>query len=260
MNRQEQIDVWQSWLANHGIPSFPLYGIMNSACRCVKADRCPTPGKHPKIRGWRSLEYPYNVSSTDNLGVSTDSLVVIDIDSGNVIPDDLPETFTVSTGRGLHLWYWANADHPIRNAAGWRPKIDIRSVGGLVAAPTSRHISGAEYTYIGGDIRPVPQIVLDTRDRYVARERRDDVTEVPTETQPMVQPLIDALAVEMENAPAGERNATLFRLACRFFEMAESGWAGEDGLWELFHAARRAGLGTDEISQCIDSASRSLTK
>jgi hypothetical protein len=260
MDRTEQIAAWQAWFTGHGIPTFPLFGILNGKCRCQDGEACRQPGKHPKIRGWRSLDEPALVGSLDNLGVSTDNLVVVDIDSGDKIPSDLPDTFTVSTGRGLHLWYWANKDHPIRNSAGWRPKIDIRSVGGLVAAPPSRHISGAEYTYLRGEIQPVPSVVLETQSRYERRERKAAVSAVPGETNPLIQPLIDGLVSEVESAPEGERNHTLFRVACRFFELAEGNWAGEDSLWLIFHAARRNGLSAGEIINTIESASGSLTK
>lgn len=259
MERLEQIRAWQEWLKGQGLQTFPLFGIMNGQCRCQDGSECRTPGKHPKTKGWRNLEVDKPVGALDNLGVSTDLLVVVDIDHGEV-PSDLPETFTVSTGRGTHLWYWADPDHPIRNAVGWRPKIDIRSVGGLVAAPPSRHISGSEYTYVGGEIQPVPDVVLAERPRYEHKERKEQVEFIPSDTHQFIQPTIQGLADEVENAPEGERNHTLFRCLCRFFELAESGWAGEDSLREIFQAARRNGLSTAEINATIESASRSLTK
>lgn len=260
MDRVEQIKAWQTWLWNQGIPTFPLYGIMNGQCRCSLGSKCHNAGKHPKIKGWRHLAEPYNVGSLDNLGVSTDSLVVVDIDSGDVVPSDLPETFTVTTGRGLHLWYWANPDHPISNAAGWRPKIDIRSVGGLVAAPPSKHSSGAEYTYVGGEIQPVPSTVVETQKRHVQREKKAQVTQLAADTDDLMWPLAEALAEEVEDAPHGKRNATLFMVLCRYFELAETRALGEDALRLIFDAGRRNGLQAGEILTTIDSASRSLTK
>lgn len=260
MDRAEHIQIWQDWLWGHGLPSFPLFGVLNGQCRCSNGPECRTPGKHPKQGGWRQYDEPQRVGTLDNLGVSTDRLVIVDVDDMSAVPSDLPETFTVSTGKGIHLWYWANPDHPIRNATGWRRKVDIRSVGGLVAAPPSRHVSGAEYSYVGGEIQPVPEIVLATRERYTERERKPQVTAIPTDTVDFIAPTILRLVEEMEGAPEGERNATLFRTACRFFELAEGGWAGQDALWEIVHAAKRAGLSAGEIQQTIDSASRSLTR
>lgn len=258
--RQEEIDAWQGYLRDIGIPTFPLFGITNGKCRCTEAEHCRNPGKHPKIKGWRHLQESVQARALDNIGASTDRLVVIDIDTGLAIPEDLPETLTISTGRGLHLWYWANPEHAITNAVNWRPKIDIRSVGGLVAVPPSVHVSGSVYTYVGGEIQPVPSLVLETQRAYVQRERKPQITSVPSETSDMMRPLLDGLVAEAGSAAEGERNHTLFRVLCRFFELAEAGWAGRDGLEEICAAAYRNGLSVVEIKRTVDSASRSLTR
>jgi hypothetical protein len=259
VDRRELIDFWQGYLCDNGIPTFPLFGVMNGACRCRDGALCKNPGKHPKAKGWRDLTAPIPVGLHDNVGASTDSLVVVDIDSGTEIPSDLPETFTVSTGRGLHLWYWADPSHPISNATGWRPKIDIRSVGGLVAAPPSRHVSGAEYTWIHGEITKVPGFILETQKRYERREKRPPVESVPSSTSPFVEPIVRGLVEEVGSAPEGERNSTLFRVLCRFFELAASGWAGEDALRDICSAAIGNGLDLSEIERTAESSRRSLS-
>lgn len=260
MDRTDQIRQWQDWYANRGLISFPLFGITNGECRCDRGASCKQPGKHPKISGWRTLDAPAYVGALDNLGVSTDPLVVVDVDHGEV-PADLPDTFTVQTARGYHLWYRADKSHPIRNAAGWRPGVDLRAVGGLVAAPPSRTVTGGEYRYAGGgDIAPVPGFILEERQRYTERRRRPEVESVPTDTLPMIQPLVDGLVDEIQGAQTGERNHTLFRVACRFFEMAERGLMGTDALQEIMDAAISIGLSAHETTQTIQSASRSLTE
>jgi hypothetical protein len=257
MTRLEQIKAWQDWFSGLGIVTFPLFGITNGKCRCREGDGCAQPGKHPKVKGWRTLEDSVTPGPLDNLGVSTDHLVVVDVDSGD-IPDDLPPTFTVSTGRGFHLWYYADQSHPIRNRAGWRPKIDIRAVGGLVAAPPSRHISGSEYTYLGGTIQPVPQFILDDHERHVERRRvdREAVTHVPDTTHEHMLPLVESLMAEMAGAPEGERNSTLFKIACRIFDLSRTGWVGGDALVMLVGAAVQAGLTHAEAARTIESAAR----
>lgn len=259
-DRYETLKIWQGWLSTQGLPSFPLYGIINGICRCRDGEACRTPGKHPKVRGWRSVQADSfePVGPLDNLGVSTDRLVVVDIDSDSV-PDDLPDTFTVSTGRGWHLWYRADPLKAIGNATGWRSKIDIRSVGGLVAAPGSRHQSGTEYIYTGGDITPVPSIILDSFEERRERKRREQVTTVPDDTEEIIRPLIEGMIDQMLSAAQGTRNDTFFKIMCRYFELASKGWAGADALRDLYQAAVQAGLGTSEAQAVIDSASRSLT-
>lgn len=258
MDRREQLDAWQTYLTSLDLMTFPLFGVMNGKCRCREGVNCPNPGKHPKVKGWRSLSVPEPIGALDNLGVATDKLVVLDFDASQTRPPDLPETFTVFTARGMHLWYWANPSHPIRNATGWRPKVDIRSVGGLVACPPSLTVKGTEYTYMGGDIQPVPQVVLDTRDKYVARERRS-IKQIPSETPALMESMAEALALEVIGAASGERNATLFRVGCRFFELAEGGWLGADALNLIIEAAVHVGLSPTEARATLDSASRNLS-
>lgn len=255
MTRLELIRIWQGYLSGLGLPSFPLWGITNGKCRCSQGADCSQPGKHPKISGWRTLTGPVEVGALDNLGVSTDNLVVVDVDLP-VIPDDLPETFTVSTGRGFHLWYWANPDYPIRNRTSWRPKVDIRAVGGLVAAPPSRHYLGHTYEYTQGEIRPVPDFILKDHERHTARQKKDAVTEVPDSTDDSILPLVENLLAEVENAPNGERNATLFRVACRLMDLARTGWVGGDSIQALISSAERAGLTRQEAARTIESATR----
>lgn len=258
MDRSEHIQAWQIWLADQGLMSFPLFGVMNGRCRCREGDQCANPGKHPKIKGWRKLDAPHPVGVLDNLGVATDRLVVVDFDNTRKIPEDLPDTFTVHTARGMHLWYWANPEHPIRNSTGWRPKVDIRSVGGLVAAPPSMTVKGTEYTYVGGDIQPCPPVIYEAQKRYVDRPKRS-VTSVPDSTDPLMESLAERLALEIITAPSGERNATLFRVACRFFELADKGWLGADALRLLVDSGLHVGLGHAEVLATIESASHNVS-
>lgn len=258
MDRSEQLAAWQTYLTSLGLMSFPLFGVLNGRCRCQQGEACPNPGKHPKIKGWRNLTEPASVGALDNLGVATDKLVVVDFDASQDRPQDLPETFTVFTARGMHLWYWADPKHPIRNATSWRPKVDIRSVGGLVASPPSMTVKGTEYTYMGGEIVPVPAIVTETRDKYMPRERRA-ITQIPEETPALMESMAEALALEVIGAPSGERNATLFRVGCRFFELAEGGWLGADALNLIIEAAVHVGLSPTEARATLDSASKNLS-
>lgn len=258
MDRTEQLTAWVTYFAGHGLPTFPLYGVTNGVCRCPEAETCPNPGKHPKVRGWRALTESSHVGPLDNLGLSTDALVVVDFDAGDPT-DEFPDTFRVQTQRGVHLYYWADPERPIKSQVGWRPKVDIRAKGGLVAAPPSRTVSGAEYTYIGGDFSPVPDFVTNTVRAYVQRDKRDPVEQIPNDTAPQIVPLIDRLVEQVETAAPGERNSTLFAALCRFFELAQSNWAGEDSLSALCQAALRAGLGLEEVKRTVESASRSLT-
>lgn len=258
MDRTEQLIAWTAYFAANGLPTFPLFGVTNGVCRCNEAEACSNPGKHPKVKGWRALAEPVLAGPLDNLGLSTDSLVVVDFDAG-APGTEFPETFRVRTQRGVHLYYWADVERPIKSQVGWRPKVDIRAKGGLVAAPPSRTREGGEYTYEGGDFAPVPEFITNTVKAYVQRDRRDPVENLPSETDVLMRPLMERLVEQVEHAQSGERNQTFFNALCRFFEVASEGWAGEDSLTDLCQAALRCGLGLEEVKRTVESASKSLT-
>ncbi|HEX4770470.1 MAG TPA: bifunctional DNA primase/polymerase [Bryobacteraceae bacterium] len=111
-------------LAEKGWRVFPLHGIVRHQCTCGKAG-CTSPGKHPRIKGWQqnASSDPETVAAywkkwpDSNIGVATGGssrLFVVDIDGPDgeaalrALTDkygSLPETMTVTTGRGRHLYF-----------------------------------------------------------------------------------------------------------------------------------------------------------
>ena len=106
----------------------------------------PLRGKAPVLPGWTSREW----STVDelqewceaghNLGLRTgqaSGVYVVDIDSLE-IPANLPETVTVRTGRGYHLYY--RHQEGLRNTRNRLGEgIDTRGDGGQVVAVGSIH-------------------------------------------------------------------------------------------------------------------------
>jgi hypothetical protein len=75
----------------------------------------------------------------------------------------LPETLTVRTGRGSHLYFAYPDKNIIRNsAAKLAPGLDIRGAGGYVVIPPSVHFSGSVYGFVREDcaIAPAPEWLL----------------------------------------------------------------------------------------------------
>jgi hypothetical protein len=107
--------------------------------------------KYQKIRATETeinqwwLDFP-----EANVGIVTGKLsnvTVIDVDDPSLLKDvSFPETFTVETGRGKHFYYIYTESRNTVNVGG--KKIDLRSEGGYVIAPPSRHSSGKIYTII----------------------------------------------------------------------------------------------------------------
>lgn len=255
---------WVKFYEANGLTYFPLYGIVNGVCRCKAGKNCKgNTGKHP-IRSWKGK--PSRVPrDTDNIGVSTSDLVVVDLD-GNVpieVLDEYPRTFTTGTGHGYHLWYRADPTKPVKSVVGWKPKVDIRAMGGLVAAPPSRHRNGSVYRHVRGDsIQPVPRFLLDSLPAKgeTVRKVGYEVTHMPADTKESMVPLAMSLIDHMENWEQYDsgRNAALFKVCCRFFEMAAFNMLGADVLSEIMDAAQRVGLTPDEIARTVDSARKSV--
>jgi hypothetical protein len=157
------------WFAGKDYAVLPLHSIAeHGACTCGNA-RCESPGKHPyallapnglknataeldTVRQWFDECYWLN------FGVTTDRLLVIDVDrktDGLKTWRDmstqptraLPHTWTVRTGGGgLHVIF-DNTEAKIRNGA-LDKGVDLRGVGGYIVGPYSKHASGGMYKWL----------------------------------------------------------------------------------------------------------------
>ena len=106
--------------------------------------------------------------------VTGKEVVVVDADSAEATAwaeANLPHTpRRVRTSRGVHFYYRADKDLPIKNSADGNNKIDIRGQGGVVIAAGSRHETGHIYEEIidagvDGDWRLLPSLT----EEHVAR-------------------------------------------------------------------------------------------
>ena len=132
-------------------------------------------GKHPAVAwGHAATTNPKMIATwfegrTRNVGISCgpSGLVVLDEDEPDVLNQwaeangvSLPDTYTVITGKGRHLYYaYDHAVAPIRNAAArlfGALAIDVRGDGGFVVADGSVHQNGGVYAYNGAAIAPLP--------------------------------------------------------------------------------------------------------
>lgn len=261
MNEMEE---WVKFYEKNDLVYFPLYGILNGVCRCKDGAACGgNTGKHP-IFSWKGK--PSRMPRpTDNVGISTDNLVVVDLD-GNVpieVLDEYPRTFTTGTGHGYHLWYRADPTKPVKSLVGWRPKVDVRAMGGLVVAPPSRHRNGSVYRHVRGEtIQPVPRFLLDSLPAKGETHRKVgyEITHIPSDTSHGMEALAQSLVEHMENWEHYDsgRNVALFKVCCRFFEMAALNMLGADTLSDIVQAAMRVGLTSGEIERTIESARKSV--
>lgn len=172
-------------MLDQGLHVFPLDHPGQRNCAGLHGPNNPcdgTRGKHPAVV-WGTWAQTVTHKQIDlqwdkrrglaNIGVACgpSNLVILDEDApgelekwGAAYGIALPDTFTVSTGRGRHLYYrWDHAQRPIGNTAkamrGF--KIDVRGKGGYAVAEHSQHASGATYTGNGKPIVGLPDDVAE---------------------------------------------------------------------------------------------------
>lgn len=113
-----------------------------------------------EIEAWRRRFRPLNVGIVTG---AISGLVVLDSDGergdASLAGKHLPPTPTVRTGKGIHRYY-RHPGHPVPNAVGLLPGVDLRGDGGYVVAPPSMHPSGRRYEWVQGlspwDLPPAP--------------------------------------------------------------------------------------------------------
>ncbi len=179
------------------------------------------PDKYPKDYNWRALidkevtrgdiiEMSNAYTEKDlNIGIITgkiSDIIILDIDGEEGFAAlkehgiTLPDTLQATTGRGRH-YYFEYTSHPVlRNAAGYLPKVDIRTDGGLVVSPPSIHPSGNSYEWVNPDaeILPFPNELIELFVLNAAsKSKRTEDRGLPLE----------------ERAIEGSRNYTLFKAA-----------------------------------------------
>ena len=164
---------------------FPLHSIdSNGRCTCGNA-ACKSPGKHPRTpNGVKDASvdqvdltqwFAGNLDS--NIGIATgdvSGLIVVDIDTkkgadwNDLIFGGVDQTIfntpKVKTGAGYHYYYKLPAGVSIKNSANKLGKfIDVRGEGGYVAAPPSKHISGAVYEFANDfdELLEFPKVWID---------------------------------------------------------------------------------------------------
>lgn len=97
-----------------------------------------------KIQEW------WTKSPNANIGIDLNrsNLTVLDFDSGDAPPNiGLPETFTVKTGRGQHLYFKGLLAQGDMYFAG-KHVGEVKSAGGYVVGPKSLHPSGSVYSVL----------------------------------------------------------------------------------------------------------------
>ena len=140
---------------------FPIHGTKDDGTCTCNNPKCTNIGKHPATPdGFKSaskdiekVKRLWAGRKGLNVGVATgeaSGIFVVDIDSAEGEIElakivTLPSTYTVTTGRGKHLYFKYPKDKKIKNGAHVIPGVDIRGTGGYVVGAGSAHRSGKIY-------------------------------------------------------------------------------------------------------------------
>jgi len=173
----------------------------------------------------------------------------------------LPPTWRAITGGGgVHIYFAAPAGIKAGNTAGKiAPGIDVRTKGGLVAAPPSKHVSGRPYRWDRG---PEATPLADLPSWLAA------LIEPPAPPTTRASPIrlskehqgakLSGILRTIARAREGERNHVTFWGACRLAEMVAAGALPRDHAIALaIEAASRTGLSRAEALRTAQSAFRS---
>jgi hypothetical protein len=202
--------------AREGTPILLLHWAEGEKCSCGDPE-CDSVGKHPltahgvkdattaeaTIQGWWR-EYP-----KANIGIATgkvSDLIVLDVDPRHggleslrqfeVENGSLPKVPAVRTGGGGFHFYFKYLPG-LGNRVGLLPGIDVKSDGGYVVYPGSRHKSGRQYRWL-----------------YGRTPRKVSTAPFPAALLKLTKSRTSAIATESESTILeGKRNATLASLA-----------------------------------------------
>ncbi len=182
------------------------------------------------------------------------NIIVLDCDSTDAFHEvtsrGVPQTPRVRTARGWHLYFrWPG--HPVANAVGILPGVDLRGDGGYVVGPGSVHSSGAVYEWDPSPrevpFAPAPDWLLD----MLATRNGRQGGRLPYPTNPTPEARNNAYAnaalsleaMAVASAPEGQRNARLNKAAFSLGGLVKSGALDEEVVTQsLLKATEANGL------------------
>lgn len=154
----------------------------------------------------------------------------------------LPETVRAITGRGGYHLYFSYSGDDIKNRAGLLEGVDVRGDGGYVIAPPSMHPNGTEYQW------------EEAPDEIELAEVNDTVRKFLFNGDDSAQRSEDFHVPDV--IPLGERNDTLFRLACSMQAQGYPDDAIRAALEKVNDNACAEPVNDDELDTILSSAIR----
>lgn len=235
----------------------------------------PLHGKIPYLKNWQNLpraplDQCLQWADKNNIGLRTGSasapnekyLIVIDLDQGGDVSKlNLPDTVEVSTGKGLHYYYYT--DEPLGNSSGkLGHHIDTRGEGGQVVYPGSTHPERKnKYIWIPNhSITNMP--IADLPDHIKTLLKSGPPGQYIPKNEPDHIPEDIRIEIEkLKTVPQGQRNTELNNAALRLGHTIGAGDLKEGRVKRaLLNAAIEIGLSEAEAIATIKSGVEKGTK
>lgn len=151
--------------------------------RVKKSSKSPIDKWSEVQRDYQDKELQEHLAKGGNYGIVLGKgLIVVDCDSEERVKQaqGLPETFTVKTSRGIHLYYYSDEVKTCKVES-----LDILSDGCMVIGPDSKHPGGSRYTVLNNaDIITVSSKQLTSQFNILEQEL---TTKTMTTTNTIIQ-------------------------------------------------------------------------
>ena len=230
---------WGKYYVNRGWKLIPIHVLVNGQCSCGQGQTCidkGNAGKHPATRDWNNplsaIQTPLQVERQwgDNVALQysmgllcgqPSKTWVLDIDPRNGGYDSLeqleseigvmPETLRARTGGGgMHLFFALPAGLILKKGPLHKdlPGIDVQAESAQIVLPPSVHRSGTRYTWETPvdtplAFAPEPLINLIKGSRGSSGGGASGAG-------------VDLDKLMKEGVPDGERNNTMYKVACKY--------------------------------------------
>jgi hypothetical protein len=200
-----------------------------------------------------------------NIGLATTGLLVLDLDAGNAWltddPDKLIElavaTLSLTANGGQHYIFRQPAGRSWRNTAGRiAPHVDTRAAGGYIVVPPSVLTGNKAYCWAGGQTLDEPPEYLPEPPEWLVALLESSAPESSLAAEVTARAFDTPAAVIANTIPAGQRNATLVRLAG---SMRRFGMSQEEILAALLRANAdrcKPPINHDEVERIAASIAR----
>lgn len=272
--------------AERSWPVVPLFMPVGKACSCGKPD-CSNVGKHPRAEhGFKSASTaPSTIrrafQKPSNVGIATGAKAgfwALDVDGAEGKASlkrlleqhgPLPNTVESRTGSGgRHLLFRYPSGRTVKNSVKkLAPGLDVRSDGGGIVAPPSRHVSGRIYQWVDGrapgdiEVAEAPAWLyeaIDAADRPrrapVSPPQVDAAAAVVSATTVYAETALNGEVLAVMRAPQGTRNSTLYTAALKLGGLVGAGLLDQRLVEsELSKAALACGLADEEIAKTLQS-------